>query len=537
MDNFEKNSRIVRVSVHSLKTHEPESTPIFFTWTRGKHNGKSSILSVNSNGLVIFEQQFCFQCAHHADGEGKIKFLDFVFHRGQDQNQEDELGSISINLRPYMMESVSKQSFSFSSDGGECSLVISFSSLRKRMKSFTAQEGQAGCIHIARRIVTYTNETRSLSKLNKAPSNDRIPGMRRSSITNVVHPNFKSVIQRRMSRPDSIMDKVQKVKTAIQAILDIPVWPATHVYDFHGIDVVLFATLATYDAFDVSLMGHAGSTSLNQFLNSAFQSSPLLASLGPGVSFFPLYGLVALLYQPPAILQINIEKSSQMADDLINLICYSLQTYLNGMISKLEDKITQVFTNGFDVDTVSKDISSQFNSFTTDGSIPKNMVSVIQKALVNKIDIELTNRLMGQPNTIFDTIHANQWNTFCGKLSDNGIDIVRFHESTSVILMTSVIDEDASKISRMCPHLTAITVKAILEKRQIDEDLKTKPNIEKFAQYYSLNVDEPFKHMALSLSMLIANESKSIYTTKWLKTPIPTQILSDFPYLREYFSV
>jgi hypothetical protein len=108
-----------------------------------------------------------------------------------------------------------------------------------------------------------------------------------------------------------------------------------------------------------------------------------------------------------------------------------------------------------------------------------------------------------------------------------------FQEAVTVLQMAHVIDRDPLKCSVLCPHLPARTVWAVLSVRRIDDDLKKKPDLDRFAREHRLGtvVAAPLQ---FDTDHLI-DFNDTLPTDNWKDVSIGQGMIQSFPFLAEYF--
>jgi hypothetical protein len=143
------------------------------------------------------------------------------------------------------------------------------------------------------------------------------------------------------------------------------------------------------------------------------------------------------------------------------------------------DATSQLFHDSCDPDSVCEAFVRLFKVFRESARIPPIMKSVFCKGMLEALDVSLVNRIYMQ-STKCDFMASIIWNTFSGRVREFPkfpIDFDLFTEAVAVIQMTGKIDQDRNRAPEICPHLPMSAILALLSVRELDEDLRTKPDV------------------------------------------------------------
>jgi hypothetical protein len=306
---------------------------------------------------------------------------------------------------------------------------------------------------------------------------------------------------------------------------------------FHGIDVLLFATLLEIRALDS--VGGMDASTFDKFIDEfgdKLTVSKLLGSIGNEERLFPLLGLSLLLQWPPKI-HLDQQRVQRVLSVLSPIIGQSFEAFSTFHLPRFHGPIAQAFRDDTDPDLTCREFVRAFQDFRSLAGIPSVMADIVFEAMVSSVDACLVNRIYMQ-STKCDFMASIVWNTFSGharSFTKPPLDFIRFTEAIAVVQMTLAIDANPFIVGDICPHLPRSAILALLSVRELDDDLPRKPDVAKFASVFNLELYADFKPVKIDTSELFI-VSKPVATHVWKQTPIPNAIFNDCPFLENIIS-
>jgi hypothetical protein len=100
--------------------------------------------------------------------------------------------------------------------------------------------------------------------------------------------------------------------------------------------------------------------------------------------------------------------------------------------------------------------------------------------------------------------------------------------------MTSLIDSDHSLINDICPNLPPSTIFALLSVHELDNDLRQKPDVNRFGVTHQVDLYAEFVPTPLDTQALFEIRSDAS-TEEWASVAVPAEILAQCQFLRDRF--
>jgi hypothetical protein len=258
----------------------------------------------------------------------------------------------------------------------------------------------------------------------------------------------------------------------------------------------------------------------------------LLASIQQPHWLLPLYGLWLLLQKPPDVPG-DALRMKRLATEIEPSLRPALVYLTDFYLRPFEPPIEQLFHGDADTDRIAQLFLNHFREFKRTFSRPRVIADVVLRGFVATLDVLLTNHIYLQP-TKCDFLASLVWNTVSSRLAGEGLDLPLFREAVAVVQMTSVIDSDSSVIDNICPHLPANTILALLSVRELDDDLKEKPNVTAFAVAHGLNPYAEFVPTPVD-TQAVFQIPPDAGTEEWAFVAVPADLLAQCPFLRNRF--
>jgi hypothetical protein len=257
-------------------------------------------------------------------------------------------------------------------------------------------------------------------------------------------------------------------------------------------------------------------------------------SLPEPLRFVPLYGLFALIQRPPISGTFDRQRIERFLVVLERVLNDTFGLFGSGRMRLLEPATKQLFQDGCDPDAACELFVKKMRQIDTELPLPRGLEAFLKRAFVESIDAALVNMIYLHP-TKCDFMASLSWNTFAGRVRFNTalpLDFVRFTEAVSVIQMTQLIDDDPKAVNDICPHLPPATVLALLSVREVDDDLRSKPDAGKFARAHGLDLYRDFQPTTVDTKGLFASGLDEVRLDGWKRITVPDAILRECDFLR-----
>lgn len=547
MSTLEKTSHWnLFLTFHTLSTPHRSEEMYFIKWKRGSHKGATEKCLNNEDGVVNFSKTFQFHCTiFYSKRTKKIKdkiLIIDVFKFNQ-MNKPKKIGSLEFNIADNVGAApIDSQEFKMVND---LKLVLSIKLVRvgeneKRRNSDTEFDSAL--------TVTTDNlsQAQPPSVRAKHPSGTKkLDSFSKPAdkVKKYMPPEVPADVTFRMENNfnEQVHEEVNPVN-GMNNLLSLE-WPKNNVNinlrknnTFHGIDVFLFAGLLNFRIFDSRTSFDDG---FDKFLEKFFfdlRDSNLLKSLEKYEQFIPLFGLYLLVGNPPHNFSLSISRCSDFCNGLKSLIEESLFKFVDFHTRIFDASIASLFKKDADLEQVCSSFISSIQRFNRICQVPSSMAEVVSKALTITLDTILVNQLVKTPHCC-TFIGSLLLNTFCREMREYSVypmEFLCFQEAIAVIQNTAEIDETPSSINHICPHLPTEAIISVLSARQLDDDLKTLPNLRRFSVFnniYSTPSQTPIK---LNLSSIIDFDCRKISTDNWNNTYIEREIINQNGFLSKY---
>ena len=534
------------LTFHTLATPHRAREMYFIKWKRGSHKGSTEKCFNNEDGVVNFSKTFQCHCTIFYSKrmkKNKDKILDIEIFKFNQVNKPKKIGSLEFNLANHVgMAPIESQEFKMVND---LKLVLSIKLVQangteKRRNSDT--EIDSALTLTTDNISQNSNHSPRVKQPNNGKKLDSFfkPA---DKVKRHLPPEVTSTVTFRMENNFNEQEAINPVN-GINELLNLS-WPKNNVNiclrknnPFHGIDVFLFAGLLNYKIFDSRTTIDDGFDKFMEKFIFDLRDSTLLKSLEKYEQFIPLFGLYLLVGNPPHDYNLSISRCNEFCDSFKSILEDSLFKFVDFHTRIFDASITALFKKDADLDQVCTSFISSIQRFNRICQVPSTMTSIVNKALTITLDTVLVNQLVKTPHCC-TFIGSLVLNTFCREMREYSVypmEFLYFQEAIAVIQNTSEIDETPSSITRICPHLPTEAIISVLSARQLDEDLKTLPNLRRFSVFnniYSTPSQTPIK---LNLLSIVDFDCRKISTENWNNTYIEKEIINENAFLTKYFN-
>ncbi|OHT16863.1 hypothetical protein TRFO_41509 [Tritrichomonas foetus] len=380
-------------------------------------------------------------------------------------------------------------------------------------------------------------QKKSLTSLNEFLSSNRKGPILPASASFGSIPLHK---QTSLIEPKNDKDhQIDQILSEFDHILNLKIeYSDNQIRSFEGPDSFIFAQCLSFQLF--SDVGDEVFSEIVKVLPKKICDSLIISTFNDQRrKFFPLYGLSALLKQPPSNLknEIKLNRTTQVFDALQPKTLEYLKKFTFSYANLFELHAQSVIDNKSDNEKLIEDIRQIFDAYLIACQAPKEFEFILSKAIFAAFDSLLLQFLLNRTNVTF--LDSISWNSFCTRFRENfSCNLSLFSQAVQVIQMTSVIDKNPKEINNISNKLTPYIILQILKKREIDDSLTTKPDITKFINCWEIK-DEHCEIDFQSLfnwEKLLMNSYQHVHSDNWKDVNIPAQFECKFPLLNIYFA-
>ena len=148
------------------------------------------------------------------------------------------------------------------------------------------------------------------------------------------------------------------------------------------------------------------------------------------------------------------------------------------------------------------------------------------------IDKKLTSKIISLPG-ICTFGNAISWNSFASRVySDLGIELVYIKELAQCLMMSTVLCENPTQCTDICPNLPYGAIYELLKNQRSDEYMPIINDTTKFKNHFENEIQT-------SNDIIIEIDLKDIVqnlkTDDWDKLTSTEQELNEFPFLKSHF--
>ena len=554
-----KSFWILHMTIHDIYPVPNPDASYSVKWARGSKKGKTEYVQP-SNSCAVFGTELSVPCTiirRKGKTEEKQMLLVAKMREGKKSKQ---IGEFKMDLAPFVgLSAMSEQSFCMKS---ATSFAVKLSIKMTRTTQHSDFDSSMG------------TDDSELQKKRKPLLKIRSGSLRRKTMTMgtmvpmaaatggekpavpirasgplhaqrlpaPMRKSFSSVQRIRFSDASEDTDESERVKVskgpAFEEIKNLcaGTWNPTEAVNemFHGLDALLYAALIHFKVLDAS--DGMSDDEFNDFVSeywNTVKGSKLIVDMPDDTRFLAVFGLYILLLKCQTGDKFRRARIANMMRD--DLVCW-LSLYLDSSMKQFAPVRSEIFGAAeFDVDALASRMIDHISELRKSQDTPMVMSSYLVDAIIQRLDTQLV-RDMCSSDGQCTFLRSLAWNTFCSRVQSEA-DFVRFREAVAVVQMTQIIDDDPTCVKDLCPHLDPRTVLAILSVRELDDDMKVRPNIAKFSSCFNLQseTDEYVTPFDAEKYLDIRNSFNDIPPDEWKAVCIPSQFFEDFPFLLDYF--
>lgn len=547
-----KSRWILNLTIHDLNTQAYHDVPYVIKWARGNHKGATDRIAPDATGIVHFDRTTVIPCTIMRR-KGEIVPKEIIFEAKLcDPKKSRVVGEMKMNLAPFVRSApLISQTFTMKAIGGPAPILrLSIVMSTRKVSNadlIPATDNSDASYRLSKRPRRNSMNIGQLAKIlssvtpqqpngAKTPNPKEVSAHMRVNLSSIPVP----IPSPRMTRgPAPLPPKPKKVTVSdhLKKFCESDWFPTYNMNKgFHGLDSVIFAVLHHYKFFHSE--GGPTDSEFDAQLGECIETisrSHILTFLNEDQKLFVMFGLYLLLSNPPEY-DIDTRRTTKMMRFISDELMQRLEVYIDQLIVKFSDFLSDVFDKNFDIDGDANRLIGAISNFRDNVEAPPVLIDHLIAALIDRMDIELVNRMI-QLNTPFDFMRSLHWNTFCSRMESGSIEIkfARFREAVGTIQMAAVIDESPDLSLTLCPNLPPHVVLSILKLRDVDEAFLKLPDLQKFADHHKLNMYAPYNPLKMNCRKICGAQGLVVNTEMWKEVCICRQLFVDFPFLLDYF--
>jgi hypothetical protein len=540
-----RQARTLHLTIHALSS-VPAHDLFFVKWERGAHKGSTSRCCPDGAGCVYFEASFTCPCTIIYDKKGHATHKDLIFRAKAviSPGKTKQFADIKLDLSSFVgIAPVVRQTFAMKASGSRAPiLVLSFSIAQGGVlepENLSEMSPKASIPHPAEimpRLPPVGVKELRTRQMSVNPRRENRPLFASQAPAAPARPvSVFSIADFAAPIPDAAAPA--PAPTLLSTLLGC-VWSDEGGRGaLHGVDCVLFAALLHMGTFSALKIDHDGFNRLLDHFGERLVTSRLVTSLPERLRFLPLYGLFALVQRPPTLEVLDRDRVARFADAIAPVVADAFAAFADARMAALAPVTRLLFQDGCDADVVSELFVKTLRELQAADRLPPGIAPFVERAFVEWVDAALVNMIYLQP-TKCDFMASLAWNSFAGRARFNPVlplNFVRFTEAVSVVQMAQVIDDDPAAVKDICPHLPLPSVFALLSVREIDDDLRSKPDVGRFARTHGLGLFRDFQVTAVDTKEIFAEGLTEVALGEWARVKVPEDIFRECECLRSSF--
>lgn len=168
---------------------------------------------------------------------------------------------------------------------------------------------------------------------------------------------------------------------------------------------------------------------------------------------------------------------------------------------------------------------------------PAQIIDFFEKYIVHLLDILLVQTILNNPDRCtFQS--AGEWNSIITILSEDSrfSNLPKFRQAAQLFLMPSMLCDDPSYQSEMCPDLDPSIVCRLLKSQKVDEFWPIQNDTAHFEEHFNLTANDLGSDLPFEFVGTFFDLAKTLKCEDWHTYTFDEDTKMLFPFLAEYFS-